>query len=259
MRSRNIKPGFFLNEQLAELSFQHRLLFIGLWCYADREGRFEVRPMRLKMTIFPADEADIPKMLNDLTRCGLIEVYSVSGVKYCQIINFLKHQSPHFKEAKSKIPAKESASTNLGECLPQPSTETAPPDILIPDTLIPDTLNPDKNTLAHESVRVSALAKRFERWYSAYPKKKNRGDAEKAWKQIKPDEELTERMIEAVNAAKKSQEWQKEGGQFIPYPGRWLRAKGWEDEIGTTISAPKQEERPDELQQFLAETRKAAN
>ena len=44
MRARNIKPGFFKNDALAELDFAGRLLFIGLWGIADRAGRLEDRP-----------------------------------------------------------------------------------------------------------------------------------------------------------------------------------------------------------------------
>jgi len=46
MRSRNIKPGFFMNELLPEIELLGRLLFIGLWLLADREGRLEDRPLQ---------------------------------------------------------------------------------------------------------------------------------------------------------------------------------------------------------------------
>lgn len=74
------------------------------------------------------------------------------------------------------------------------------------------------------------LMSRFERFYAEYPKKKNRGEAEKAWKALKPDEGLTEKIIAAVKVARESSDWLKEGGQYAPYPAKWLRSKGWEDE-----------------------------
>ena len=58
-RARNIKPSFFTNEDLVELPFEDRLLFIGLWTLADREGRLEDRPKRIKMAVFPADNVDV--------------------------------------------------------------------------------------------------------------------------------------------------------------------------------------------------------
>ena len=104
-RSRNIKPGFFSNEHLAELDFATRLLFIGMWTEADREGRLEDRPRRLKMALFPADNVDIELMLNGLQNFGFIRRYVANGCRAIQIVNWSKHQNPHVKEAQSAIPA----------------------------------------------------------------------------------------------------------------------------------------------------------
>ena len=71
---------------------------------------------------------------------------------------------------------------------------------------------------------------RFEIFNKAYPKHKSRGDAEKAWKSLKPDDALLARILKSLEAAKKSKDWIKENGQYVPYPATWLRAKGWEDE-----------------------------
>lgn len=75
----------------------------------------------------------------------------------------------------------------------------------------------------------------FDQFYAVYPKKRNRGEAEKAWKRINPNIELTNRIVLAVKSACGRQDWQKDGGQFIPYPASWLSAKGWEDEDQTQI------------------------
>ena len=62
-RSRNIKPGFFANDELAELPALTRLFFIGMWTIADREGRLEDRPKKLKVEVLPYDECDAETML----------------------------------------------------------------------------------------------------------------------------------------------------------------------------------------------------
>ena len=104
-RARNIKPGFFMNEVLAEFSFATRLMFIGLWTLADREGRLEDRPKRIKIQLFPLDDGlDIDSMMSDLAKAGFLVRYEVDGVRYCQIANFTKHQTPHHKEAASEFP-----------------------------------------------------------------------------------------------------------------------------------------------------------
>jgi hypothetical protein len=77
---------------------------------------------------------------------------------------------------------------------------------------------------------AKVLAVSFERFWAAYPKKRNKGDALKAWRALKPSEELVTAILAAVERAKASVQWRKDEGQFIPYPATWLRARGFEDE-----------------------------
>jgi hypothetical protein len=132
-RSRNIKPGFFKNEVLAQLPFWQRLLFIGLWTVADRAGRFEDRPLRIKMELFPADDVDINAGLQALHDSGFILRYLCNGMKYCQVIAWAKHQNPHCKEVESTIPSPCEHGTST-----VPAPEIPTPAALIPDSLIPD-------------------------------------------------------------------------------------------------------------------------
>lgn len=71
----------------------------------------------------------------------------------------------------------------------------------------------------------------FSAFWQAYPKRKSKGNAEKAWKKLSPDGALAVQILEAVARAKASADWQREGGKFIPHPATWLNAKGWEDEL----------------------------
>ncbi len=71
----------------------------------------------------------------------------------------------------------------------------------------------------------------FGLFWEAYPRKKSKGQAEKVFAKINPDEQLLATMLATIERAKKSDDWLKEGGQYIPYPATWLNAKGWEDEI----------------------------
>lgn len=104
-RLRTIKPGFFLDEYLAECQPLARILFAGLWCIADREGRLEDRPRRIKAECLPYDDCDVEQLLDELLAHGFIMRYSVNGGSYITIPKWAKHQSPHQKEAASTIPA----------------------------------------------------------------------------------------------------------------------------------------------------------
>lgn len=130
-RIRTIKPQFFLNEELAALPAMVRLLFIGLWTQADREGRLLDRPKRLKAEIFPYDNFDIEKGLTQLSDAGFIFRYKVNvndkadvnisdrvsaarvlapeqpitELALIQIINFSKHQKiDRINERESDLP-----------------------------------------------------------------------------------------------------------------------------------------------------------
>lgn len=110
MRARAIKPGYFKNEGLAACSQAERLLFVGLWLLADREGRLEDRPKRIEAEIFPYEEMNVEKLLDELAvdRDGngaFIRRYIMEGHRYIAIVNFLRHQYPHKNEQKSIIPA----------------------------------------------------------------------------------------------------------------------------------------------------------
>jgi hypothetical protein len=105
-RARNIKPGLFTNEVIAELPPFDRLLFIGLWCLADREGRLEDRPKRIKMELFPCDSYDVAAGLSSLAEHQFIEQYQVGDLSVVEILNFQKHQRPHGTEKDSILPDK---------------------------------------------------------------------------------------------------------------------------------------------------------
>ena len=98
-RIRSIKPEFFLDEELAELSPLTRLLFVGLWTLADCEGRLEDRPKRIRAQLHPYDDGDTDAMLQALHDARFIKRYSVNGVRYLEIRSFKKHQRLSGKEA----------------------------------------------------------------------------------------------------------------------------------------------------------------
>lgn len=104
-RARNIKPGIFKNEILGVADPLYTLLFEGLWLLADREGRLEDRPVRIKGELFPyRDGLDVDAMLSWLEQGGFIRRYSSNGLAIIQIVAFGKHQTPHGTEKDSDLP-----------------------------------------------------------------------------------------------------------------------------------------------------------
>jgi DnaD/phage-associated family protein len=159
-RSRNIKPSFFQNEHLAETSPHARLLFIGLWCIADREGRLEDRPKRIKVTIFPYEDVDVDSLLNELvtSKGQFILRYKTADDCYIQILNFVKHQHPHIKECASIIQAPDKTDT---------STIQTPDKEKIPYVKKPPTNKSNRSTKqAPDKTDTSTIQ---ERPYTPYP------------------------------------------------------------------------------------------
>lgn len=147
-RSRNIKPGFFQNEQLGELEPIARLAFIGMWTVADFKGCLEFRPKRLKIQLLPYDDCDLEKIAINLDKSGLIRMYSVQGNRYIKILKFEEHQNPHKNErdAGSEIPDFDENNREINDLekiennREQDGTNRADSLLLIPDSLL---LNPE--------------------------------------------------------------------------------------------------------------------
>lgn len=229
-RTRNIKPAFFDNDILGNLDPLVRLLFIGLWCIADRDGRLEDRPRRIKKTLLGYDDATAEEtngMLEQLAETGFIIRYETGGEQYIQIVNFSKHQNPNMKEKASEIPPppgfemgtykEHSTSTVQAQC--KNAEETAPPPT-----------KTDGNT-EEGDVQKTLTEARFAAFWEAYPNKKAKANALKAWNKIKPNGDLFDKIMRAVDMQKRSEDWQRENGRFIPYPATWLNGGYWDNEV----------------------------
>lgn len=104
-RIRTIKPTFWTDEDMAEVSEAACLLAIGLLNYADDEGYFNANPKLIKAAVFPLREpsGSIPVLLQELSDCGYIRLFSAqNGKRFGLIINFTKHQVIN-KKTTSKI------------------------------------------------------------------------------------------------------------------------------------------------------------
>lgn len=91
-RIRTIKPEFWTDEAVTECSVSARLLFIGMWNFADDAGNLDRSAKQLKIRIFPTDKIDLEPLIADLITHGLLMEYSVSDKKYLHIPGFVEHQ-----------------------------------------------------------------------------------------------------------------------------------------------------------------------
>jgi hypothetical protein len=270
-RARNIKPGFCRNEDLAECDVWARLCFALLPMLADREGRLEDRPKKIKGELFPFDSIEVEPLLTQLEKWGMVARYTVDGVALIQILAFAKHQTPHHREVPSTLPPHPGLRLDadgkwvkpqaLGACQPPqaqgqpkaegtsqqpegtaeavPSTGRALPDmgseggsaVLIPDSLIPCTPIPPLKR-----------ACRFPEFWESWPRSTRKGgkaECEKVWA-MKGLDSQADAILAHVRTMRGSVDWTKDGGQFIPAPVVYLRAARWDGAELGAMQQPKQ-------------------
>ncbi len=144
----------------------YSLLFEGLWVLADRAGRLEDRPLRIKGEIFPyRDGLNVDAMLNWLEANGFIQRYTAEGKKCILVLEFVKHQNPHKNEAESELPAPSTGCTKPEEI--GTTTEiigSTRADSLSSDSLIPDSLNSVAIATGGDAAKPAADLTKDELW-----------------------------------------------------------------------------------------------
>jgi hypothetical protein len=247
-RTRLIKPALFENEVLGQMDGDTVLLFTGLWCIADRDGRLEDRPLRIKAQLFPYREMDVAGKLALLSDAGFIMRYEVDGVKCIQVNNWQKHQRPHVKENPSDLPPPNRGGTNPAlprECSAQPRLlqERPSPLTLNPSPL---TLPPSPRVVEEVVVKVGRdWAAEFEEFWKAYPdhRKDNRYRTQSTWSAVRLLLPPLEEVLGALAAFKSSKKWKDDQGKYVPSPHSWLEEHRWQD--APAYSAPKVKPKPE--------------
>ncbi len=107
MRKRMLDPEFWIDEEIASLPYETRLLYQGLWGLCDdHHATFPNRPKWIKAQIFPYDDIAVEKSLDALAKIGKIVLFESQedSKQYYYLTNFFKHQNVK-KPSKVKYPA----------------------------------------------------------------------------------------------------------------------------------------------------------
>ena len=270
-RSRNIKPSFFINDDLSEVDPLGRLLFIGLWTLADYKGDLEWRPRKVKAQVLPFDDCDIEELAINLDKSRFITFYSVSGNTYVRINNFTKHQNPHPNEKKkgSDIPEftdeSRQAFENNGVAINHDQSRsvsehsiTDPADslLLIPDSQEKElsapaapphsahTTSGPKSSVAGaclQSATKASYSAGFEMIWPLFDNRREKKNAYAEYRKLKPDKQLAEAMRDALTREREHRQQAARLGVFVPeqkHPKRWLKAQCWNDELENLDEKP---------------------
>jgi hypothetical protein len=220
-RIRYIKPDFFLDENLADLPVEARLLFAGLWCHSDKLGRMEDRPRRIKAQIFPYDSLDADALLAQLAVAGFIVRYTVDAAQYIEIINFTKHQKVHHTEKESMLPAPKDGELTVKH-------------LISPQGMGKGMGNGERNGERNGAKPKRFDATRFEMFWKLYPNKKDKQKALEAFKRLNPDDTLLPIIMCSLQCQITWREKMAAKGQWVEdwkYGQGWINGKRWEDEL----------------------------
>ncbi|CAB4195614.1 Protein of unknown function DUF1376 [uncultured Caudovirales phage] len=93
-----------------------------------------------------------------------------------------------------------------------------------------------KNPRTKKPTPLASEVGGFDTFWAAYPKKVAKPEAKKAWTNLKPDQELIARILTALTETKRTPDWTREQGRFVPHPSTWINQQRWEDELSTAES-----------------------
>jgi hypothetical protein len=216
-RIRTIKPNFFTSEDIVSLSPLARLLYIALWCESDKEGRMVWKPKTFKMRYLPADDCDIDELCKEITDAGLVKLY---GGSYAYIPAFHAHQHINPRESSSQLPEPEQDKRLITR---QPRVEHASATRQPRDSDV----QVGREGKGKEGNEEDASG--FAQFYQAYPKKAAKPAAEKAFKAARINGDL-DKILADIERRKSGDDWQKDGGKYIPNPATYLSQRRWEDQ-----------------------------
>lgn len=217
-RIRTVKPEFFTSEDIVALDAFSRLLYIALWCEADKEGRLLWRPKTFKMRYFPADNLDIEAMCKQLTDAGLVVTYGDG--QFAHIPQFAKHQHINPRETASTLPDPDASSTRAARVRHASVTK---------ETRDSDAQGGREGKGREGDTPLPPKGgERFEDFWLAWPKndrKQDKGKCLELWK-AKGLDAVADGILADVKAKRGTAKW-RDG--FIEAPAVYLRNERWKD------------------------------
>jgi len=205
------------SKKVNSLSIKAQIVWTWTIPWLDDYGCYEADCEDIKTEVFPKNKSigiqDINNALSEEEKIGLIKIFRLKGKEYQKYNNFedfqtLKTDRPKKSDIKGYYEGME-----LNGIQKYPKEPSGSPEVKL------------------REVKLSKdIWSNFNSFWKVYPKKKAKEDAFKAFNKINPDKYLLDRILAAILASMKSDEWLKDNGKFIPHPATWLNGKRWKDE-----------------------------
>lgn len=225
MPTRYLKPGICDSDKVDKCTPIAECLFYRLLVNVDDYGRLDARPAVVRSKCFPLKDTinnkKTAELLQELHSNGLIILYKANGCDYLQLTKW--DNIPRSKE--SKCPSYKADAIQL-------YTDVCNGNTNLPET---ETETETKTVTETETVNRNCVDD-FDRFWDAYPKKVGKVDAKKAWVKNKPP---IDDVLIALLWQSKSDQWLKDGGQYIPNPSTYINQGRWHDEPQAIVNKPK--------------------
>jgi len=224
MPNRWLRDSILASRTLAELSDFAERLFFRLLVVSDDYGRFNSDPAILRSVCFPLltdkiKSARIEKALNELIRSRIARFYLTEGKVIGELINFTRFQQPRAKKSKFPEPGHEFLRTfeNIREQMRAIESQ---------DDHSRASTDRYRDRSSDPNSDLDLVAKQFEEFYEAYPRRQAKEDAEAAWRKLNPNEQLFSRILADIRSRFRAIDV-----NFVPLPAKYLNGARWNDEI----------------------------
>jgi hypothetical protein len=237
MRIRSIRPEFWSSEDIAALDWEVRLIFIGLWSYVDDNGAGRDNTKLIKADLFPLEDdphwalMQVSGALNALAAGGQICRYKVDGKPLLHICAWDKNQI---------ISRPSKARYERLACDDAALAEVAHVNDMSPHANV-SLGEGEKGRRGEGEKKTSASAgaeqesdPAFDAFWAAYPKKRDKGHAVKAYRTAAKKASAAEIL---TGLGRQLPEWSKADPKFIPLAATWLNGERWADETGPVATA----------------------
>lgn len=252
MPNRILRDKILTSSRLNELSAEAEAFYYRLMVTADDLGRFDAHsasigtkcyPLKVppvtRMASFAEFMGKIEAMLQELAKAKLIFLYEVGSQRFGAFYKWEQRQRVVRK--KFPDPPKEVMDECALDCDAAARVDGKDDGQLDgqDDRLTPTpTPTPKRKNNSFQLCQPELFAE----FWDAYPKKVGKQNAERAFGKAVADvpdrRVLLGVMLTAISQQKRSQQWVKDGGMFIPHPATWLNQRRWEDQLDPAVAAP---------------------
>jgi hypothetical protein len=229
MPNRIIREGILTSPRVARLGWAEEVFYRRLMSVVDDFGRYYADHGMLRAACYPrqlnkVSDSDVGKWLCSCTAAALVRVYPAKdGERYLQLLDF--RQQTRAKASKFPDP--------LSECAADATQVPIEGQASAPVFVFGDVVEVEVETPPTPS--AEGEPSRFEEFWGLWPAHKRKvakDQCEKKWGSKECDA-IAERVLSALKAFKLSDDWRKDGGEFIPSPLVWLNQARWEAHVET--------------------------